>query len=79
MVYICTLTHMSRTNVEIDDELIAQVMQRYGFRTMREAIHESLRRMVGYTMTVEEALAMQGQGWDGDLSAMRDGRKVEEW
>lgn len=70
---------MGRTNIEIDDELIGRVMERYGFRTKREAVHEALLAMAGRTMTRAEALAMRGRGWEGNLAAMRDGRKVEEW
>lgn len=62
---------MSRTNIEIDDELIRWVMQRHGLRTKREAVDYALRRLRREPMTVERALAMEGSGWDGDLDAMR--------
>ncbi len=69
---------MSRTNVVIDDELVAQVMERYSLRTKREAIDFSLRKAVGGVMTKEEALAMRGTGWDGDLDEIRS-VKIEHW
>ena len=69
---------MSRTNVVIDDELVAQVMERYSLRTKREAIDFSLRKAVGGVMTKEEALAMEGIGWDGDLDEIRS-VKIEHW
>jgi Arc/MetJ family transcription regulator len=68
---------MSRTNIEIDEELITRAMQRYGFRTKREAVDYALRRLVGTPMTREEALAMRGTGWEGDLDQMRESHVVD--
>ena len=34
---------MSRTNIELDDELVAEVMRRYGVTTKRDAIGRSHR------------------------------------
>jgi len=63
---------MARTNIDIDDELVAEVMRRYDLPTKRAAVDLALRRLVGPRMTREEMLAMKGIGWDGDLDAMRD-------
>lgn len=62
---------MGRTNIEIDDSLIALAMQRYGLRSRRAAVDLALRRLVGEPMSREEALAMEGTGWEGDLTALR--------
>ena len=35
---------MGRTNIEIDDDLIAEAMRRYGLATKREAVDFALRR-----------------------------------
>jgi Arc/MetJ family transcription regulator len=67
---------MARTNIDIDDELIARAMARYRLSTKREAVDFALRRLVGNPMTREQALAMEGTGWDGDLDAMRSGEPV---
>jgi Arc/MetJ family transcription regulator len=67
---------MGRTNVEIDDELIARVMDRYGLTTKRAAVELALRRLDLEPMTREEALAMQGTGWEGDLDELRGGYLV---
>jgi Arc/MetJ family transcription regulator len=64
---------MSRTNIEIEDELIARVMRRYGLRTKRAAVELALRRLDLEPMTREEALAMRGTGWEGDLDGLRAG------
>jgi Arc/MetJ family transcription regulator len=66
---------MSRTNVDIDDELLEQVMRRFRLRTKREAVNYSLRQALGDPMSTEEILAMEGMGWgDGrlELSDLRD-------
>ena len=62
---------MGRTNIDIDDELVAAVMRRYGVRTKREAVDLALRRLVGPPLTSEFLRALEGLGWDGDLDAMR--------
>ncbi|HEX9506403.1 MAG TPA: type II toxin-antitoxin system VapB family antitoxin [Acidimicrobiia bacterium] len=62
---------MSRTNIEIDDELIEWVMQRYRLRTKREAVDFALRRAARKLLTTEEFLGLEGSGWDGDLEEIR--------
>jgi Arc/MetJ family transcription regulator len=62
---------VSRTNIDIDDELIEAVMERFGFKTKREAVNHALRELYVEPMTREEMLEMEGVGWDGDLDAMR--------
>jgi Arc/MetJ family transcription regulator len=64
---------MARTNIEIEDELIARVMRRYGLRTKRAAVELALRRLDLEPMSREEALAMRGTGWEGDLVELRSG------
>jgi Arc/MetJ family transcription regulator len=64
---------MTRTNVEIDDELILRVMHRYGLKTKRAAIQLALRRLDVESMSREDALAMRGTGWEGDLDELRGG------
>ena len=70
------MVFMSRTNIDIDDELIARVMEQNGLPTKKDAVEFALRRVVVTPMTIEEALAMKGTGWEGDLDAMRAPR---EW
>lgn len=65
--------HMARTNVEIDEGVVERVMRRYGLRTKRAAIDFALRRLDLEPMTREDALAMRGTGWDGDLDELRGG------
>jgi Arc/MetJ family transcription regulator len=51
---------MARTNIDIDDELLARVMQRLGVHTKREAVDLALRHVAGQPMTIDEALEMRG-------------------
>ena len=67
--------NMSRMNIDLDDQACAEVMRRYQLTTQSEAINFALRKLVSEALTVEEALAMRGSGWDDDLGAMRATRR----
>lgn len=62
-----------RTNIDIDEALVERVMRRHGVSTKRAAVDLALRRLDLEPMTREEALAMEGTGWHGDLDELRDG------
>jgi Arc/MetJ family transcription regulator len=64
---------MSRTNIDIDDDLVASAMKLYGLRTKREAVDLALRRLVGRVSTNphQGMLELQGIGWEGDLDELR--------
>lgn len=64
---------MTRTNIDIDDDLLRRVQSTYGLRTKRQAVDFALRRLLVEPMTGSEALAMRGVGWPGDLDEMRRG------
>lgn len=74
---------MSRTNIDIDDELVAEAMRKYGLKTKKEAVDLALRRLVGPRLSPEFFESLEGIGWDGDLDAMRESRVQEieerEW
>ena len=70
---------MSRTNIDLDDQLVEMAMERYGLRTKKEAVDLALRRLVGEVMTREQALAMEGFGWEGDLAEIGGIVVIEEW
>jgi Arc/MetJ family transcription regulator len=72
MVYAGQVT---RTNIDIDDEAVDWVMRRYRMRTKREAVDFALRRLRVEPMSLDEALAMEGTGWTGDLEQIRGGMK----
>jgi len=73
---------MGRTNVVVDDELVARAKRIYGLRTTREVIDLALRRLVGEVSTTPQVglKRLRGIGWDGDLDEMRrTSRQVQEW
>lgn len=69
---------MSRTNIDIDDDAVAWVMAHYNLRTKRDAVNFALHKLHRKPLTKEEALALEGSGWDGDLDEMRNDT-VEEF
>ena len=73
---------MTRTNIDIDDELIASVMRDYHLRTKREAVDFALRRVRRpKPLSVEEVLAMRGSNIIDptyDLDAARATRNFDE-
>lgn len=72
-VSVCMLVRMGRTNVVIDDKLLARVMKLYGLRTKREAIDFALRSVAGSSDT-RGLMSLWGIGWEGDIHEMRKKR-----
>ncbi len=56
-----------RTNIEIEDDHVRVIMDRYGARTKTEAVDLALRHLAGQPLTREQALAMRGAGALGDV------------
>mgnify|MGYP006277782901 CR=1 FL=1 len=67
---------MARTNIDIDEIACRTVMDRYHLSTKRDAVNFALRSLAVEPMGVDEALAMRGSGWEGDLEELR-GSRVE--
>lgn len=59
-----------RTNIVIDDKLMAEAMAVSGARSKRETVESALRTLVRIKRQ-SEVLKLRGIGWDGDLDAMR--------
>jgi Arc/MetJ family transcription regulator len=60
-----------RTNVVIDDRLLAQAQRLTGLSTTREVLEEGLKLLVRLKRQ-EKVKAWRGKlRWDGDLEAMR--------
>jgi Arc/MetJ family transcription regulator len=67
-----------RTNVVLDDELVAEAMRLTGIKTKREVISEALRTLVRLQRQ-RAILKLEGRiSWEGDLGAMRTSRFVAE-
>ena len=56
-----------RTNIEIEDEYLRAVMDRYGVHTKTEAVDLALRHLAGQPMSRDEALAMRGTHAIGEI------------
>lgn len=65
---------MSRTNIDIDDEACETVMERYHLGSKREAVNYALRLVAAEALELDDARALRGSGWEGDLAQMRAGR-----
>ena len=65
---------MARTNIDIDDDLCRQVMERFHLTTKREAVNLALERLAGEPLGLGDARALRGSGWDGDLDELRSAR-----
>jgi len=61
----------TRTNIELDDDVVEAAMRLYGTRSKKETVDLALRRLVGSRLGTEEALSLEGSGWEGDLDEMR--------
>jgi len=68
---------MARHEIDIDEDSCAEVMRRFGLASQSDAVNFALRRTAP-SMTLVEALAMQGTGWDLDLDEIRDGMGAPE-
>jgi Arc/MetJ family transcription regulator len=65
---------MARTNIDLDDDACAAVMDRYGFASKREAVNYALRAIAAEPLDLDEARRLRGSGWDADLDELRSHR-----
>jgi Arc/MetJ family transcription regulator len=63
-----------RTNIEIDDALMAQALAASGLPTKRAAVEEGLRLLLRVREQEKALREIKGLGWDGDLDALRRDR-----
>ncbi len=60
-----------RTNIEIDDKLMAKVMKKGRFKTKREAVEQTMRQFL-QVEAQRDIIKYRGKlKWEGDLDAMR--------
>jgi len=58
-----------RTNIELDERPLREIMNRYGLRTKTEAVDFALRHLAGQPLSTKEALALRGAGLIDELPA----------
>jgi len=61
-----------RTNIEIDDELMAKAMAATNSTTKKAAVEAALRLAVEMHKQEKALRGLWGLGWEGDLKAMRE-------
>ncbi|HCC65600.1 MAG TPA: DUF2191 domain-containing protein [Moraxella sp.] len=60
-----------RTNINIDDQLIAQTMQATGIKTKKEAVEQGLKLLLQKAQQ-QQIRKLRGKlNWEGDLAEMR--------
>lgn len=60
-----------RTNINIDDQLIAQTMQATGIKTKKEAVEQGLKLLLQKSQQ-QKIRKLRGKlNWEGDLAEMR--------
>jgi Arc/MetJ family transcription regulator len=59
-----------RTNIEIDDAVMAELLKRTGLRTKREVVAVALANLLRREKQ-KDILQLKGIGWEGDLDKMR--------
>ena len=60
-----------RTNIVIDDHLMAEVLRATGLKTKREAVEAGLRALLKLRSQARIREARGTLAWEGDLEAMR--------
>ncbi|HLS14022.1 MAG TPA: type II toxin-antitoxin system VapB family antitoxin [Beutenbergiaceae bacterium] len=69
---------MSRTNIDIDDDAVARVMDRYNLPTKRAAVDFALRQVAGPPVTVAEIDSLRGVWRDAAETPIPDSA-VPQW
>lgn len=69
---------MSRTNIDIDDELMAATMKVTGEKTKKAAVEAAMRLTVREERLRQAIKNLAGIGWEGDLDEMRRDRQFAE-
>jgi Arc/MetJ family transcription regulator len=63
-----------RTNIVIDDDLMADALKATGLRTKKEAVEEGLKLLVKWNKQ-QSIRRLRGKlHWEGDLEEMRGGK-----
>lgn len=65
-----------RTNIDLDEQVVADLMAELGVRTKREAVDFALRDTLRARRQLKALDAMRGTGWDGDLDDMRTSKYI---
>jgi Arc/MetJ family transcription regulator len=67
-----------RTNIDIDDSLMAEAMKLTGATSKKATVEKALRRLIRGHEQLRALEEIWGTGWEGDLDEMRGGWGFEE-
>ncbi|MDR6787023.1 Arc/MetJ family transcription regulator [Sphingomonas sp. BE138] len=65
-----------RTNIDIDDALMAEAIEALGVKTKREAVTKALQNAVRAKRQLRAWDGLRGLGWEGDLDDMRTSKYI---
>jgi Arc/MetJ family transcription regulator len=60
-----------RTNIDLDDALIAEAMEITGLSTKKATVEKALRDLVRIHRQMRALDALEGTDWEGNLDEMR--------
>tara|TARA_R110000868_G_scaffold29064_3_gene108223 strand:- start:585 stop:779 length:195 start_codon:yes stop_codon:yes gene_type:complete len=63
-----------RTNIVIDDKLMADALSITGFQTKKEAVEEGLKALIRLKKQADIRKLRGSLEWSGDLDEMRTGK-----
>jgi Arc/MetJ family transcription regulator len=64
-----------RTNIDIDEDLMAEAQAASGLPTKKATVEEALRLLVSRERRRAAMAHLAGIGWHGDLDAVREWRR----
>jgi Arc/MetJ family transcription regulator len=66
---------MMRTNIDIDEKALHELMAVTGAKTMKEAVNKAIRDQLKQSLAIDTLRSLLGKvDWEGDLDAMRRDR-----
>ncbi|CUX26170.1 type II toxin-antitoxin system VapB family antitoxin [Agrobacterium genomosp. 3] len=67
-----------RVTIDLDDALIAEIMEITGLSDAQEAVEKALREFVRIHQQRPALDELRGIGWQGDLDEIRDRSSTDE-
>jgi len=69
---------MTRTNIDLPDDDVAELMRRFDLPTKKSAVEFAFKRVLEVTDQRKAVEALFGIGWDGELDDLYQDQPVEE-
>jgi Arc/MetJ family transcription regulator len=64
-----------RTNIDIDDDLLAEAMEAAGLTTKKATVEEALRQLLNLHRQRQAIVETAGIGWEGSIKELRQRRR----